>query len=284
MRKWFFMILAILSIVSPAFAQDTFPVFFQKVYEENSEHYQESRKDDYRKLCERYGLAKDSKANQKIFYQVVFFHELFTGKGAVNCVSGGVLEIPYFWHWVTPNPRHAIIYRPDGKRLDQVKPPKAFARYKTYADIDRVPSFYLSDLITDNPKYKHPRCGSFYTFGWCSEREMAFSLLMSLSGFECKVKQEGIHVWSELWTEFAGADGKKVNLLVKVDNTFDTVEWERIPSGLSRAKWLADVGSGAQVRWYNEVVRSEQERTKVSSLTVSPTAAKRIRKKIKNYF
>ena len=36
------------------------------------------------------------------------------------------------------------------------------------------------------------------TFGWCSEREMAFGALMAELGVSTKIKQEGIHVWSEM--------------------------------------------------------------------------------------
>ena len=154
---------------------------------------------------------------------IEFFHQLPTGSGAADGARGGYLGIPYFWHWIEPNPRHEIIILPDSVLLSTLSPPASYERYQSFADIDRLPALYLGDLVSEVPKYSHPICGAFFSFGWCSEREMAYVVLMRALGYPGKVKQSGIHTRSALWCSFRHVEGHTVILEAHVDNTFDQV-------------------------------------------------------------
>ena len=115
--------------------------------------------------------------------------------------------------------------------------------------IDRVPALYLVDLVTQTPGYAHPTCGSFSTFGWCSEREMSFVALMDLLGYKGKLRQSGVHTYSELWCEFETATGNELVLSARVDNTFDSVSWRPVSAYTGLDSWLQDIGTGTQIAW-----------------------------------
>ena len=68
-----------------------------------------------------------------------------------------------------------------------------FLKYRSYDDIDRTPYLFLSDIVDKDLKYYSESCDTFSTFGWCSEREMAFVALITLLDFEAKVVSEGNH-------------------------------------------------------------------------------------------
>ena len=155
-------------------------------------------------------------------------HDLFTSQSATNGSKGEILNIPYMWHWVTPNPRHQISFTASKTLLQDMKPPIEFSKYNSYADIDRTPFLYLTDLVAESPKYYSESYGEFSTFGWCSEREMAFVFLFEMMGFDGKVMAEGNHSWSEFLITMNLNDKNSANFMVKVDNTFDTLNWETI--------------------------------------------------------
>ena len=217
-------ILYILLVASNTLGDTNVPEYFQDLYIRYSESFNQKIDKSYIKLCEELGLEKDNIQNRKQYSQILFYHKLFTGQYCINFSSGGVLKIPYVFHWVTPNPRHEIKSLQDDVKLSSVSPLAGFKQYKTFADIDRVPSLYIGDLFSKEPKYYHPKCGRFYTFGWCSEREMAYNALMSLFGYTCKIKQEGIHTWSEVWLTFTKSDGSSCIVIATVDNSVDIVE------------------------------------------------------------
>ena len=266
-----------LSLLLATTATAGLPSFFDQLCAEYSAEYAEHTQGDYPALCTELDLDSADAANRQIFGEVSFLHDLITGVAAEDCRRGGILRMPYFWHWVDPNPRHAIVSVPDSLPLVGLAPPSGFERYKSYADVDRVPVLFFSDLVTDEPRYAHEDCGQFFTFGWCSEREMAFVSLMGCLGHRGKVCQSGIHSWSELWCEFAGNDGRLVRVIARVDNTFDSLEWRPAPNGISMHEWLADTGSGADVGWYNTTARSEEQRRALEEMEVSDVAAARIR-------
>jgi len=257
-------------------AQSNLPEFFDDLFIKFLPDYQKLNIRDYQRFCEQNNLDKSNIQNQKQFYKINFYHDLFTGNGASNYVTGGMLKIPYVWHWVDPNPRHSIMFLPDSTLLSSMKPPPGFGRYKTFADLDRVPFVYFSDLVSERPAYYHRRCGSFYTFGWCSEREMAFSALMTLYNYDCKIKQEGIHTWSEIWLEFKKSDGSTKIFIVKVDNTFNIVDWTEIAARVEKAVWQKDYGNGTQVEWYNNKARSKSQIQELNMIIVSNAVKERI--------
>jgi hypothetical protein len=255
-----------------SFFDNTFREFYPRLKEKNSINFI--------KFCDKYGLDEKDEENQKSFCQVHFYHDLLTGSGASDCVKGGILAIPYFWHWIDPNPRHEILRLPDSAKLGSLKPPKGYARYKSYADIDRVPSMFLSDLVSDTPSYYHPDCGEFYSFGWCSEREMTYCCIMSGYDYKCKIRQEGIHTWSEILTSFRTRDSVMIPLSAVVDNTFNYIRWIPLDSSINQKQWLEDCGSGTTIGWYNKSFRSREQRRKIHDLHVSKKAAVRIKEQI----
>lgn len=202
-------------------------------------------------------LSTDSK---KKISELLFLHMLFTTTGAIDGKKGGILQIPYFWHWTTPNPRHEIQYIPNKKALNKVSPPKGFEKYKSYGDIDRTPSIYLKNLYEEKPLFNNSLYGTFYTFGWCSEREMAFNSVLNILGYNVKIKQEGIHVWSEILLKISDKDF----FIIKVDNTFNGFHLEVLK--IQKDNWKKDYGNGAQVSWYNKKAHSESEINRVRNI------------------
>jgi hypothetical protein len=173
---------------------------------------------------------------------------------------------------------------PESVKLKSVNPPREFGRYKTYADIDRVPSLFLSDLVTDKPKYYREDCGYFHTFGWCSEREMAYTALLKCLGYKGKIKQSGIHTWSESIARFIKDDSTNSYMIAKVDNTFNTISWKSIDSTRIISEWLTDYGSGSQIEWYNKVAKSIEQQNKLQLITPSRSAIGRIDSLLLEFF
>lgn len=273
--------LALLLMISPACSRASLPSFFQQLFLEVEPSYAKLRASEFETFCASYGLDSLSADNRRIFLAVHFFHDLFTCSSASNCSRGGILQIPYFWHWVDPNPRHSIILLPDSTELVDVRPPAPYTRYRTFADIDRVPALYFADLITETPKYSHLQCGSFFTFGWCSEREMSFIALMTSIGYRGKIQQQGIHMYSVLWCEFDARNGEKKVLAANVDNTFDSISWHAVSNNATLDGWLRDIGSGTEIGWYNRVARSEEQREKLRAMPVSDATRQRILEQVR---
>ncbi|MEM7657839.1 MAG: hypothetical protein AAF399_17065 [Bacteroidota bacterium] len=223
------------------------PTFFSELFQSYQGDLDKYWADSFARLSESQWLDKQSAENLNTYLEITFFHQLFTSKSARNGIKGGILQIPYLWHWVTPNPRHEIIYLPLQEPLKDQQPTKRFSRYQSMADVDRTPSLFLQDLISVEPPYSHPACGEFYSFGWCSEREMAFVQLMSNYGYLGKVVTSGNHSWTSLLVSMKEQDGQEVQMEVRVDNTFDQLYWNRAPEGLSTEEWLNDHGEEGQI-------------------------------------
>lgn len=254
--------------------------FFRALAREFHDPFTAAEAGAFASFCEVHGLDPTSASNEAAYHEVAFLHALLTGDGARDGVRGGLLQIPYFWHWITPNPRHDILLVADDRPLASTPPPDPYSRYATQADIDRVPVLYLGDLVAEQPRYRHPRYGPFETFGWCSEREMAFLSLMLTLGYDGKVVQEGIHVWTELWCEMTTVDGDTVVMTAHVDNTFATLRWRQQPEGTTLQRWRAQTGRGAQVDWYNRTARSPVQLDGLRGLEVGEGAAARIRARV----
>lgn len=238
---------------------------------------------EYQEVCRKLNLAPENETNKATFATITLVHDLMTGTSARDCSSGGILHIPYFWHWIKPNPRHSIRHLPDSLLLTKLKPPSGYGQYKTFADVDRRPALFLSDMVSAEPGYYHPDCGSFYTFGWCSEREMAFSCLMKVLGYRSKIVQSGIHTWSVVLLAMTKTDGTESPFEVFVDNTFDMVNWGQHSDRNDRT-WESDFGAGTQIEWYNSIASSEAEVDKVRQVEVPETSADRIRLLIKEFY
>jgi hypothetical protein len=256
------------------------PVFFNQLYNRDKLRIDSILADTITNGLKNAGANNAGNKSRDKITPIIFYHRLFTSTNAVNCTKGGVLNIPYFWHWVSPNPRHELIYLPSSTPLKEVKAPAGFEKYRSYADADRTPYLFLSNLVSDSALFNHPQCGSFFTFGWCSEREMAFSNLLSQYGYKMKIKQEGIHVWSEALVDIE-EEGGTGTLAVVVDNTFDVVRFKMLTT--TESKWRLDFGHGPQVNWYNRKALSPEEIQKVKGIPVSEKAAARISSMVENW-
>ncbi len=217
--------------------------FFRKVYTNHRKGIQNHYKEQFRRFCKAYSIHPNYKPNEDLFYQILFYHKLFTSSGAIDGDRSGVLRIPYFWHWVANNPRYQIRSIRKSRRLKSIKPPPEYGKYKSFADIDRLPTLFYKDLFSPRQLYSHPDFGRFYTFGWCSEREMAFVCLVKGLGIKYgKVVVEGGHSWSEVLLTFHNRKGRKVLYLCTVDNTFDQVSFKRVSHQFNINKWFKDFG------------------------------------------
>jgi len=264
-------------LAAPVAARASIPAFFRELAAEFAVEYAPLQERAYTELCARYGIDIDDPANAEVHLQLAFLHDLLTCVSADDCARGGILEIPYFWHWIEPNPRHAIVALPDSTLLADHRPAAPYDRYASRADIDRVPALYLTDLVSEQPRYHHPECETFFTFGWCSEREMAFVALATALGFSAKIVQFGIHTHTEVWVPLRRVDGTTMDFAVRIDNTFDTITWLPLPAGKARPQWLGEEGEGARVHWYNQQARSPRQLEVLRGTAVGPRARERIR-------
>ena len=192
------------------------------------------------------------------------------------------MDIPYFWHWVNPNPRSEIFLLENKQLLSTIKPSSEYDKYKSVAEIDRTPFLFLSDLFREKPKYGHPLCDTFSTFGWCSEREMAFVFLTDLMDFQGKVVAVGNHSWSELIVPLVSKTNDNQHFTVKIDNTFDKIEWQKID--VSKIKtWKTYFGDTSLSNWYNRKAHDNSEQQKMKKYAVSQKSFARIEDKICAY-
>ncbi len=261
-------------------ASASIPDFFDELFRESSIEYADFRNTEFGEFCSEHGLDPSYEKTREAFLRIYFVHDLLTTVGASNCARGGFLKIPYFWHWVEPNPRHAIVFLPNSVKLCESAPPAPYGRYKTRADIDRVPALFLGDLVSETPKYSHPDCGTFFTFGWCSEREMAYTAIMTAWGFQAKIRQSGIHTYSVVWNSFTRSDGTETVLEAYIDNTFDVVFWRKVSNTLRLAQWRNDIGAGTQIRWYNKKAQSHKQMESLGNTLVVDGSKTRIRRMI----
>lgn len=268
-------------LVDSSSAPASVPGFLAELFAEVQDEYASFREEEFSRFCSAHGVDSADTTNRHDFFRLWFLHDLFTTDGAFDCARGGFLRIPYFWHWVEPNPRHSIFSLPDSISLTSRNPASPYQRYASVADIDRVPALYLGDLVAEEPGYFHPDCGSFFTFGWCSEREMAYTALMTTWGYPAKIWQSGIHTYSVVWCEFKRTSGTTVNLAAEVDNTFDSVTWREIPEGIEADRWIDETGSGAQIDWYNQKARSREQIDALRAIPVGDGTRERFRRLIR---
>jgi hypothetical protein len=227
-------------------------------------------------------IIADDSSNLEKFFTINILHQLFTSQTASNCSTGEILNIPYQWHWIQPNPRYDIYFTSNKKLLKDTKPPKEFSKYNSYADIDRTPYLFLSDFVYPELKYYSLSCGTFSTFGWCSEREMAFVALTKLLGYQGKVIAEGNHSWSEFIIPLELNNGEFQNFRVSVDNTFNSIDWTQIESQ-EIPKWKEYLGDSNLARWYNQKAKSKTELRNIENHLVSNKSMLRIENKLVMY-
>ena len=267
---------SILTNTSPkrkVFSYDTlaFPDFLLEFYGNHATEW--AKEFDYQLQDEllRLGIDTLSESDKELYFRLHFLHKLFTCNSASTGNAEGILRIPYFWHWVTPNPRKDIMLLENNKLLGDLPTLPGFNKYASRAMIDRTPGLYWSDLLTVEPSYHHFDADTFYTFGWCSEREMAFSALCQVLGLKSKVVVNGNHSWSELLIQFSNDN----YYVLMVDNTFDlfyldTADRERV------REWNADYLALASSQFYNREASKLTNHKQIRSLNVLPAVSERM--------
>ncbi len=259
------------------------PDFFTTLTNNHFDNIYRTGSSQYLEFCQNNELNAEHLANKEKYMTILFLHELFTANSASDCSKGTILNIPYFWHWITLNPRHDIAFVETGQKLTQSKPPSHSAKYKSYADVDRKPFFFLSDMVHGTQKYYTAACDTFATFGWCSEREMAFVALTILMGYEGKVISQGNHSWTELLIPMKKTNGNIQKFVVSVDNTFNGLKWEA-KTNAELSGWKTRLGDISMAKWYNDQAHSSAELTAIRNHQVSPTGMERIEAKVAKYF
>ena len=258
------------------------PVFFENMVQNHMLDFYHLDSSGYIDFCKENGLRLEDSMNFKLYFTVKILHDLFTCKTASDCSRGDILNIPYVWHWIQPNPRHEIYLVDNGNLLSDSDPPAEFSRYNSYADIDRTPFLFLSELVAPEPKYFSASCDTFSTFGWCSEREMAFVCLMEILNYQGKVVAEGNHSWSEFIIPMHTQNGEIKNFKVTVDNTFNGFRWDEINAN-EIENWEVNQGNSSQANWYNQKAHSQNEKSRIYNFIVSKQAATRIENRVVKY-
>ncbi len=256
------------------------PDFFAALFENHFQEYSRKYHEAFEQASVQNDISINDSNNLKQYFRIHFFHRLFTCGEAVTGSNTGILKIPYFWHWVDPNPRNEILCVQQNKKLKDLAPPSGFKKYRSFADIDRTPDIFYSDLVSDRPHYYHSVCDSFFTFGWCSEREMAFTLLMENFGLRCKTIAEGNHSWSEIFVIFKNDKGEGTPFEISIDNTFDHIYFKRLNPGTSQSQWMTQKVNRHLPEWYNTVAHSQIQAAKVSNIYVKGIASERIEQQV----
>ena len=258
------------------------------IFLQNYERHQTSIESRYRNLflefCEEKNLDSSNLENGRKFYLISFLHEFFTSQTSSTGSKGDLTrEIPYYWHYGMENPRDKIILRSNGRNLGSLPPPREFRRYLHYSSIDRTPALFLTDLFKSEAKYQSEEAGIFSTFGWCSEREMAFVCLLDLLSFEGKVMASGAHSWSEFWLSFRKKAGGDIPIIAHVDNTYNSISFEETSSNRLNS-WRNNFGTTREASWYNLKAHSRIEKQRISNFRVSEIAKRRISDSVNRFY
>lgn len=265
-----------------SYKAETIPGFFNEVLHQHRSDFKVIYKEDFNNISSQFKIATGDTNNQTTFYTFKFIHALFTSQEAADCSKGEILNIPYLWHWVIPNPRNEVYMISKKEKLSKIEPPNEFYAYKNYADIDRTPFLFLGDLFSERPSYYSVSCDTFSTFGWCSEREMAFVCLLEILGFKGKVVASGNHSWSEFKIPMIVSEGKTQMFKIKVDNTFNIIEWNSFqdnPAG----SWENTLGDAELSKWYNDKAHSDKEKQKIKNFKPYQQSIEHIEKNLVEY-
>lgn len=263
------------------YSEQSIPHFFESVVANHSKDFKALQDTKYYAFLKDFDLS-DNLENEQQYFKIEILHKLFTSKGARNCTTGEILNIPYMWHWIENNPRHLIRYKKDQLLISTIKPKGAFKNYKSIADIDRTPYLFLSELFSKKEIYSLEGCADFSTFGWCSEREMAFASLFKIFGYKSKVTSSKGHSWSEVIMEFRRDNRKKIKVKFLIDNTFDKIEFSEI-SNTEISTWQNELGNSKTEKWYNKMKNDPMEIRRISAHMVKEEEASLIESKIVDY-
>jgi len=259
MKNWSFLLVFIVC-GSSAFAQIHFFRFVDSVFQKKTIQESVMLKEELQNAG--YKLSGDDSLDMLVA-KLAYMHLLLTCYYSVDGDTSGGFGIPYFWNYTDHNPREKIINIKKGKPLKDIP---------GMATQDRTPVIFWSDFMTDEPQYSYEHISSFYTFGWCSEREMAFKAWLGVVGVKSRIGIKADHVWTEV--ELPDMPG----YFLFIDNTFNRFEvWpvSKRPPLEAGNKYIA---------WYNQQGADKTIQKKLSTLTISPKRAAYLEHQILTYF
>ena len=227
----------------------TLPDFFHEVIRIRQNHSETKTR------LESCGIDLKQLTNVQIrnLKKLAVLHSLLSSQTAKTGSVNPVWGIPYFWHYTSPNPRHSITLISTGQKLSDVQPPAGFEKYPNMAQADRTPDLFWSDFASEKPRYRYKGLADFYTFGWCSEREMAFKAIADLLGFNSVIVFSGNHVWSVVEIE------KGSGQWIRADHTFNVFYRCDEPQ----------VPTSTLGKWYNTKASSKKVLAKVKAVQIS---------------
>ncbi len=203
--------------------------------------------------------------------KLAYMHMLLTCYYSVDGDTSGGFGIPYFWNYTNHNPRLNIVNLKKGKTLSQL-PAAPGSQGASMATLDRTPLIFWGDFMSDEPSYSYEHISAFYSFGWCSEREMAYKAWLGVIGIKSTIGIKADHVWTEV--ELAELPG----YFLFIDNTFN--RFELLP--ISK-KPPPEIGN-KYITWYNQQGSDRAIQKKLSALSISSQRAAYIQHQILTYF
>jgi len=244
----------------------TAPEFFRELYREADSAYGQIFSDTVRKVISAYALPDSCEETVK---KAFFVHLLLQREG--------LLDVGYVWM----HQRQTIMFKRAGDKwvdLDSLWV-KGHSIVQRASAVDRIPRIFFGDLFSEDtlPPYLCEWSSGpefYYTFGWCSELEMAYVVALSWFGINGRVV-----FYSDIHTKTAVRVAGREFL---VDNSFPAEagffheEWfhaKPYPPDLSRNKEVLRLSS-----WYNR--RAKEGISQSASWEVGPNARERIRKKL----
>ncbi|MCX6306974.1 MAG: hypothetical protein NT040_18575 [Bacteroidetes bacterium] len=210
----------------------------------------------YKDFLTQLDLRAQDSATKADFFTLILMHKLFTVGTCKDGVRGAILNIPYFWNYNNPNPRMKITVNGE------------LNRYATGGL--RIPCRFLGDMVGSTEKYGYPGIEPFASFGWCSEREMAFACLLSIMKFDARVVAPDNHAWTEILLPCRNTAGQIDTILLRVDNTFERFTYSH--------------GKRASTdNMYDDHICNADERIDVESIHVGIAARTRIAKSVDDF-
>lgn len=218
-----------------------------------------------------YKPSDDDAVNDTVM-RLLYMHMLLTTNFAVNGDTYGAFKIPFFWNYTDPNPRDSIYHRKRGKPLSQLPPPFDQPDYRSLASTDRIPTLFWGDFAVESPKYSWDYLPGFYTFGWCSEREMAFKAWLGAQHINTTICFKDAHVWNEV--QLASMPG----YIIYIDNSFHIFQVKPI------SKKTPPNPNDKFLTWYNQNGANTITRQKLSNLCISQRRAAELEQQIISFF
>ncbi|HDS08715.1 MAG TPA: hypothetical protein ENN73_00680, partial [Firmicutes bacterium] len=172
--------------------------FLETKYEESREEYIKLKMPEYMEICERYNIDKINVENRENYFQTMFYFDLFSGKSSEPGSVSGILKTAYFSREIKPNLRNDILSIPDNKKLNKIPTVKMLPKSPVQSEILRLPSIYLEDLSSEEPKYRYKEREVFHSFGNSQEKELVFSFLLFNRDFQTQLIKSGNHYWTEV--------------------------------------------------------------------------------------